>query len=181
MRRGNFEGKKSGPLCCDAACNNKQFRSESFLRCFETVRCRQGHASQLTTVLFSKTRTNSRKLSWLMKNQTQYLTIHSNYYYTTSVYGLFSRTTWVSRYQKGKPFWILLDQEMMGWQWYQLDHMQIICTSLQTDNHATISPLSFLQVGCPACRPTNRVKALKAINNFFKYRNFAPAQARIAG
>jgi len=30
--------------------------------------------------------------------------------------GLFSRTTWVSRHQKGKPFWILLEQEMMGWQ-----------------------------------------------------------------
>jgi len=29
-----------------------------------------------------------------------------------------------------KPFWILLEQEMMGWQWHQLDHMQIICTSL---------------------------------------------------
>jgi len=29
----------------------------------------------------------------------------------------------------------------MGWQWYQLDHMQIICTSLQTDNHASTSPL----------------------------------------
>jgi len=32
---------------------------------------------------------------------------------------------------------------MMGWQWHQLDHMQIICTSLQTDNHASTSPLSF--------------------------------------
>jgi len=42
-------------------------------------------------------------------------------------------TTWVSWHQKGKPFWILLEQEMMGWQWHQLDHMQIICTSLQTD------------------------------------------------
>jgi len=28
--------------------------------------------------------------------------------------GLFSGTTWVSRHQKGKPFWILLKQEMMG-------------------------------------------------------------------
>ena len=27
----------------------------------------------------------------------------------------------------------------MGWQWHQLDHMQIICTSLQTDNHASTS------------------------------------------
>jgi len=25
---------------------------------------------------------------------------------------------------------------MMGWQWHQLDHMQIICTSLQTNNHS---------------------------------------------
>jgi len=28
-----------------------------------------------------------------------------------------------------------MKQEMMGWQWHQLDLMQIICTSLQTDNH----------------------------------------------
>ena len=27
----------------------------------------------------------------------------------------------------------------MGWQWYQLDHMQIICTSLQTGNYASTS------------------------------------------
>jgi len=49
--------------------------------------------------------------------------------------GFFSSTTWVS-WHKGKPFWILLQQQMMGWQWHQLDHMQIICTSLQTDHHA---------------------------------------------
>ena len=30
------------------------------------------------------------------------------------------------------------------------------------DNHANIPPLSFLQAGCPYCRPTNSVKALKA-------------------
>jgi len=35
-----------------------------------------------------------------------------------------------------------------------------ICTSLQTDNHASTPPLSFLQAGCPSCRPTNSVKAL---------------------
>jgi len=32
---------------------------------------------------------------------------------------------------------------MMGWQWRQLDHMQIICTSLQTDKHASTSSLNF--------------------------------------
>ena len=36
-----------------------------------------------------------------------------------------------------------------------------VCTSLQTDNHASTPPLSFLQAGCPSCRPTNSVKALK--------------------
>jgi len=25
----------------------------------------------------------------------------------------------------------------MGWQWHQLDHMHIVCTTLQTDNHAS--------------------------------------------
>jgi len=63
---------------------------------------------------------------------------------TTSVWRPFSRTTWVSRHQKGKPFWIVLEQEMMWWQWHQLDHMQIICTSLQTDNHASTSPRNIL-------------------------------------
>jgi len=37
-----------------------------------------------------------------------------------------------------------------------------VCTSLQTDNHASTPPLSFLQAGCLSCRPTNSVKALKA-------------------
>jgi len=36
-----------------------------------------------------------------------------------------------------KPFCILVKQEMMEWKWHQLDHTQIICTSLQTDNHAS--------------------------------------------
>ena len=35
---------------------------------------------------------------------------------------------------------------MMGWQLHQLEHMQIICTSLQTDNHDSTSPqISHLQ------------------------------------
>jgi len=68
--------------------------------------------------------------------------------------GLFSKTTWVGRHQKGKPFLILLEQ-MMGWQWHQLDHMQIICTSLQTDNHTSTSPLSFYRPDAlPAAQPT---------------------------
>ena len=35
---------------------------------------------------------------------------------------------------------------MMGWQWHQLDHMQSICTSLQTDNDANTSPLNMRDI-----------------------------------
>ena len=43
----------------------------------------------------------------------------------------------------------------MGWQWHQLDHMQIICTLLQTGNHASSSPLSFYRPDAlPATHPT---------------------------
>jgi len=47
------------------------------------------------------------------------------------------------------------------WQWHQLGHMQV-CTSIQTDNHASTPSLGVLQAGCPSCRPTNSVKELKA-------------------
>ena len=47
-----------------------------------------------------------------------------------------------------------------------MGHMQV-CTSLQTDNHASIPPLSFLQAGCPSCHPTNGVKALKATRSIY--------------
>jgi len=75
-----------------------------------------------------------------------------NYYY---YYIRLTTTTSVSWHQKGKPFWILLEQGMIGWQWHQLDHMQIICTSLQTDNHASTSSLSFYRPDAlPAAQPT---------------------------
>jgi len=67
----------------------------------------------------------------------------------------------VSRYQKGKTNLDFTEARDSEWQWHQLGHMQV-CTPLQTDNHASTPPLSFLQAGCPSCRPTNSVKALKA-------------------
>ena len=65
----------------------------------------------------------------------------------------------MSRYQKGKTNLDFTEARDSEWQWHQLGHMQV-CTSLQTDNHASTPPLSFLQAGCPSCRPTNSVKAL---------------------
>jgi len=77
--------------------------------------------------------------------------------------GLFSRTTWVSRHQKSrtilvKPIWIYWSKR----QWVAVASAgpYAICTSPQIENHARTPPLSFLQVRCRSCRPTNSVKAL---------------------
>jgi len=83
----------------------------------------------------------------------------------------------VSRYQKGKTnldFTEARDSEWQ-WQWHQLGHMQI-CTLLQTENHASTPPLSFLQAGCPSCRPTNSVKALEATHSINDSQKIEPVQ-----
>ena len=48
----------------------------------------------------------------------------------------------MSQYQKGKTNLDFTEARDSQWQWHQLGHMQV-CTSLQTDNHASIQPLSF--------------------------------------
>jgi len=53
-----------------------------------------------------------------------------------------------------KLIWIFIKQEMMGWQRHRLDHMQIICTSLHTDNHASISSISYRPDALPDALPT---------------------------
>ena len=70
----------------------------------------------------------------------------------------------MSRYQKGKTNLDFTEARDSEWQWHQLGCMQV-CTLLQTDNHASTSPLSFLQAGCPSCLPTNSIKALKATHS----------------
>ena len=56
------------------------------------------------------------------------------------------------------------------WQWHQLDHVQIICTSLQTDNHASTSALDFLQVFLTPnqqCQSTEGKLCIMVISNKF--------------
>ena len=70
---------------------------------------------------------------------------------------LLSRSTWVSRYQKGKTnlnfhFTEARDSE---WQWHQLGHMQV-CTLLQTDNHISTPPLSFFTGWMPFLPPNQQ-------------------------
>jgi len=75
---------------------------------------------------------------------------HHNYTHTHP----FNGTTRVSRYQKGKTNLDFTEVRDSEWQWHQLGHMQVY-TSLQTDNHASTPPFSFLQAGCLSCCPTN--------------------------
>jgi len=52
-----------------------------------------------------------------------------------------------------------MKQQMVGWQWLELNHVETIFTSLQTDNHASNSSLSFSHAGCSSkpshwvCKP----------------------------
>jgi len=71
----------------------------------------------------------------------------------------------VSRYEKGKTNLDFAEARDSEWQWHQQGRMQV-CTSLQTDNRASTPSLSlqaFFTGRMPSCRPTNSVKALKAI------------------
>ena len=98
--------------------------------------------------------------------------------HTHTFNGPFSGTTQVSRYQKGKTNLDFTEARDSEWQWHQLGHMQV-CTSLQTDNHASTPQLSFLQAGCPSCRPTNSVKALKATKQRLKMNNYQLLQTKL--
>ena len=90
--------------------------------------------------------------------------------HTHTFNGPFSGTTQVSRYEKGQTNLDFTEARDSEWQWHQLGHMQV-CTLLQTDNHTSTPPLCFLKAGCPSCRPTNSVKALKAFSFAIKQIN----------
>ena len=68
----------------------------------------------------------------------RYLLSHHHHTFNGPLSGI----TRVSRYQKGKTNLDFNGARDSEWLWHQLGHMQV-CTSLQTDNHASTPPLSF--------------------------------------
>ena len=56
----------------------------------------------------------------------------------------FFGTTRVSWYQKGKTNLDFTEARDSEWQWHQLGYMQV-CTLLQTDNHASTTPLTVVK------------------------------------
>jgi len=69
-----------------------------------------------------------------------------------------SRTTQVSRYQKGKTNLDFTGARDSERQWYQLGHMQI-CTSHQTDNRASTSLLKFFTGQMPFLPPNQQCQS----------------------
>jgi len=63
----------------------------------------------------------------------------------------------VNQYQAGRTNLDFTEARDSEWQWHQLGHMQV-CTSLQTDNHASTPPLGFLQ---PDALPAAQLAASK--------------------
>ena len=71
---------------------------------------------------------------------------------------LFSSTTQVRRYEKGKTNLDFTEARDSEWQWHQLGHMQV-CTVLQTDNHASTPPLSFFTGWMPFLPPNKQCQS----------------------
>jgi len=86
--------------------------------------------------------------------------------------GPFSGTTQVSRYQKGKTDLDFTEARDSEWQWLQLGHVQV-CSSLQTDNHASTPPLSFLPGRMPFLPPNQQRQSTEGsshtVRNFCHY------------
>jgi len=68
----------------------------------------------------------------------------------------------VSQYRKGKTNLDFTEARDSEWQWHQLGHMQV-CTSLQTDKHASIPPLKFFTGRMPFLPPNQQRQRLKAL------------------
>jgi len=95
---------------------------------------------------------------------------HNNYKKTSlfqallhTLNGPLSETTWVSRYQEGKTNLDFTEAKNSEWQWHQLGHMQV-CTLLQTDNHASTSPLSFFTGQMPFLLPNQQCQSTEGVN-----------------
>jgi len=71
----------------------------------------------------------------------------------------------VGRYQKGKTNLDFTEARDSEWQWHQLGHMQV-CTSLQTDNHASTPPLSFFTGRMPFLPPNQQRQSTIRDDNY---------------
>jgi len=107
--------------------------------------CKQSasHSRQTTTSTPHQSIFTDQVLFLMLNQQCQSTHTHKHTHTHTHPFnGPFSGTTRVSRYQKRKTNLDFTEARDSEWQWHQLGHMQV-CTSLQTDNHASTPPQFF--------------------------------------
>jgi len=75
---------------------------------------------------------------------------------------LFPGLPQVSQYQKSKTNLDFTEARDTEWQWHQLGRMQV-CTSLQTDNHASTPPLSFFKGRMPFLLPNQQHQSTEGL------------------
>jgi len=121
------------------------------------------HQPGLSSSAISTASSNSTR-SPAMDNVICY-SLDSNYTHTHTFNGPLSMTTRVSRYQKSKTNLDFTEARDSEWQWHQLGYMQV-CTSLQTNNHTSTPPLSFLQAGFPSCRPNQQRQSTEGVKHW---------------
>ena len=94
-----------------------------------------------------------------------------NFYHThthTRLTALFPGLPGWAGTRKAKPIWILLKQETLSGSGISWAICKSAPSSRQTTTPAPHHSI-FLQAGCPSCRPTNSVKALKAWNFYHSW------------
>jgi len=70
----------------------------------------------------------------------------------------------MSQYQKGKTNLDFTEARDSEWQWHQLGHMKV-CTSLQTDNHASTPSLSFFTGRMPFLSSNQQRQSTESIQH----------------
>ena len=84
--------------------------------------------------------------------------------HTQPFIGPLSGTTQVGWSQKGKTNLDFTEARDSEWQWQQLGRMQV-CTSLQTDDHASTPPLSFFTGRMPFLPPNQQRQSTEGKSN----------------
>jgi len=118
--------------------------------------------------------------TWVSDCEVTTLWQYTTHTHTHTFNGPLSGTIWVSRYQKGKTSLDFTEASDSGISW-------AICKSAPHSRQTTMpAPTAqILQAGCPSCRPTNSIKALKAIlrryTNMFITTNWPEKARLIAG
>jgi len=125
---------------------------------------------QFETTDFYGSISNSRKIlyqclySYIMEKY-RFTTYHEKFYKQVTTTTTMTPVQWLLfQNNLGKPVPERKNQSGFKWgkrwwgsgmQWHQLDHMQTICTSLQTDNHTNTLSLNFYRPDAlPDAQPT---------------------------